>query len=164
MGAPAAGTGAFRGLSASSAMCLSKIAVFSSSSSQSMSIDAVDGPLLAVIGTVGVRPKAVDAIGLADGFGIGRPGMAGAEGMGRDAPCDRLLTDGGIGSGATEVTGGGGAGWPLEIAAAACVGGEADGGGGGGAAAGNAAEDGSGGGPPEKAGGGGGGCPPKPGA
>jgi hypothetical protein len=129
-------------------MCLSKIAVFSSSSSQSMSMDAVEEPLLDVIGTVGVRPKEAGAAGLADGFGIGRPGIAGADGMGGTTACGRLDIDGGMGSGATEVTGGGGAGIPLVVDAPACVGGEADGGGGG-AAAGNDWDGGSGGGPPE---------------
>ena len=42
MGAPAAGSGALRPVKASSATCLSKIAVFSSSSSQSMSIELVE--------------------------------------------------------------------------------------------------------------------------
>jgi hypothetical protein len=51
-------------------MCLSKIAVFSSSSSQSMSIELVDGPALDepdVIGTVGVRPREVATGGLIEG-------------------------------------------------------------------------------------------------
>ena len=94
-----------------------------------MSMDAVEEPLLDVIGTVGVRPKEAGAAGLADGFGMGRPGIAGADGMGGTAACGRLAIDGGgMGSGATEVTGGGGAGIPLVFGAPACVGGEADGG------------------------------------
>ena len=52
-------------------MCVSKIAVFSSSSSQSMSIELADGPALDeppdVIGTVGVSPMDVATGGLIEG-------------------------------------------------------------------------------------------------
>lgn len=94
IGAPAAGGGALRGRRASSAMCLSKIAVFSSSSSQSMSIELVElallaGPLLLdVIGTVGVRPKEVAIGGLTEGTtgtGDDRLGSCPAEGSGNVA-------------------------------------------------------------------------------
>jgi hypothetical protein len=103
-------------------MCLSKMAVFSSSSSQSMSIEPVDA-LPDVMGTVGVSPND----GLAAGFtdGIGKPGIGGAGGTGNEPVCDKLPAEGGgTGSGATDVTGGGGAGSPLNDEVLDCGGAE----------------------------------------
>ncbi len=83
MGAPAAGTGARRPIRASSATCLSKIAVFSSSSSQSISIEPVEALVLAVtMGTVGVRPNDGGAGGFPGNEGTGILGTAAWGGMG----------------------------------------------------------------------------------
>lgn len=100
--APAAGSGALRGRRASSAMCLSKIAVFSSSSSQSMSMEPLDvagvgsAAALVAMGTVGVRPSAA-AGGFTEGTtGTGAGGFADMDGSGSVVP-----------KAAPEITGGG---------------------------------------------------------
>ncbi len=150
IGAPAAGSGARRPMMASSATCLSKMAVFSSSSSQSISIEFVEPLVLDVVmGTVGVRPSEGGAGGFPGNDGTGMLGTAADGGMGAGIAWARLPMDGG-----------GGATAPNE---GVCGTGGADGGSGGGAA-GIEATGGGGGGPPENnGGGGGGGAPPNEG-